>query len=70
MVLASLFVLVRVFVPELVRVFVPVFVRVFVRVVELPVLRSPDCVDTDFLPSLVVVLVLFDLASLPVRVLL
>jgi len=47
-----------------------VLVRVFVLVVVLPVLRSPDCVDTDFLPSLVVVLVLPDLESLPVRVLL
>ena len=44
-----------------------VLVRVFVRTVVLPVL---DCADPDFLPSLVVVLVRFDLESLAGRVLL
>ena len=59
-------------VPVLLIVLVSLFVlvRVFVRVVVVPVLRSPDDVETDFLPSLVVVLVLPDLASLFVRVLL
>lgn len=55
-------------VPVLLMVLVSLLV--LVRVFVLPVLRSPDCVDTDFLPSLVVVLVLFDLGSVPVRVLL